>query len=75
MKSDAEKSDFLRIEKKKLLLRCTKLIRFAKPEASHSKIMFYRHAHVLVIHIPQGTCTRGDIVIRISFAFAQHISE
>ena len=60
--------------KKKLLLRCTKLTRFAKREASRSKIMFDRDAQALVIHIPRGTCTRGDIVIRISFALAQHIS-
>ena len=61
--------------RKKLLLRCPKLIGIAKREASHLKIMFYRDAQALVIHIPRGTCARGDTVIRISFALAQHISE
>ena len=37
--------------------------------------MFYRDPQALVIHIPRGTCTRGDIVIHISFALAQHISQ
>ena len=36
--------------------------------------MFCRDAQTLVITILRGTCIRGDIVIRISFAFAQHIS-
>ena len=34
--------------------------------------MFHRDAQVLVIHISRGTCTRGDIVIHISFAFARN---
>ena len=29
----------------------------------------------LVIHISRGTCTRGDIVIHITFALAPHISQ
>ena len=38
--------------------------------------MFYRDTQALVIHIPRGTCARGDIiVIHISFALAQHISQ
>ena len=37
--------------------------------------MFYRDTQALVIHISRGTCTRGDIVIHISFALAQHISQ
>ena len=37
--------------------------------------MFYSDAQALVIHISRGTCTRGDIVIHISFALAQHISQ
>ena len=61
--------------KKKLLLRCPQLIQIAKREASRSKIMFYRDAQALVIHISWGTCTRGDIVIHISFPLAQHISQ
>ena len=36
--------------------------------------MLYRDTQALVIRIPRGTCTRGDMVIRISFARAQHIS-
>ena len=47
----------------------------AKRQVSHSKIMFYRDTQTLVIHISRETCTRGDIVIHISFAFAQHISQ
>ena len=47
----------------------------AKREASHSKIMFYRDTQALVIHISRGTCTRGDIVIHISFALARNISQ
>ena len=35
--------------------------------------MFYRDAQALVIHIPRGTCIRGDILIPIRFVFAQHI--
>ena len=73
-KSDAKKSDVLLIlGKKKLLLRCPKLIQIVEREASHLKIMFYHDSQALVIHIPRGTCTRGDIVIRISFALAQRI--
>ena len=60
---------------KKIVLRCPKLIWIAKREASHSKIMFYRDTQTLVIHISRGTCTRGDIVIHITFALAQHISQ
>ena len=37
--------------------------------------MFYRDTQALVIHLSWGTCTRGDIVIHISFAFAQYISQ
>ena len=37
--------------------------------------MFYRDTQTLVIHISRGTCARGDIVIHISFALAQHISQ
>ena len=37
--------------------------------------MFYRDAQVLVIHISRGTCTRGDIVIHISFALARNIPQ
>ena len=37
--------------------------------------MFYRDTQALVIHISRGTCTRGDIVIHISFALAQRISQ
>jgi len=37
--------------------------------------MFHRDAQVLVIHISRGTCTRGDIVIHISFALAQQIPQ
>ena len=61
--------------KKKIVLRCPKLIWIAKREASHSKIMFYRDTQTLAIHISRGTCTRGDIVIHITFALAQHISQ
>ena len=64
---------FYEFLKKKLLWRCPKLIGIAEREASHSEIMFYRDAQALVIHIPRGTCTRGDIVIHI--AFAHHISQ
>ena len=39
------------------------------------KIIFYRDTQALVIHISRGTCARGDIVIHISFALAQHISQ
>ena len=60
---------------KKIVLRCPKLIWIAEREASHSKIMFYRDTQTLVIHISRGTCTRGDIVIHITFALAQHISQ
>ena len=37
--------------------------------------MFYRNTQALVIHISRGTCTRGDMVIHISFARAQRISQ
>jgi hypothetical protein len=37
--------------------------------------MFYRDTQALVIHIPRGSCTRGDRVIHISFALAQNISQ
>ena len=37
--------------------------------------MIYRDTQALVIHISRGTCTRGDIVIHISFALAQHIPQ
>ena len=37
--------------------------------------MFYRDTQAFVIHISRGTCTRGDIVIHISFALARHISQ
>ena len=37
--------------------------------------MFYRDTQALVIHISRGTCTRGDIVIHISFALARHIPQ
>ena len=76
-KSVAKQSDFLwDLEKKKrLLLRCPKLIKLFERQASRSKIMFYRDTQALVIHISRGTCTRGDIVIHISFALAQHISQ
>ena len=37
--------------------------------------MLYRDTQALVIHISRGTCTRGDMVIHISFALAQHISQ
>ena len=37
--------------------------------------MFHRDAQVLVIHISRGTCTRGDIVIHISFGLARNIFE
>ena len=50
-------------------------MQIAKREASHLKIMFYRDFQALVIHIPRGTCARGDILIHISFALAQHISQ
>ena len=62
-------------KKKKMLLRCHKLIQIARREASHSEIMFYRDTQAFVIHIPRGTCARGDMVIHISFALAQHISQ
>ena len=39
------------------------------------KIMFYRDTQTLVIRISRGTCTRGDIVIHITFALAPHISQ
>ena len=66
---------FYEFYKKKLLPRCSKLIWIAERKASHLKIMFYHHAQTLVVQLSRGTCARGDIVIRISFAFAQHISE
>ena len=59
----------------KFLLRCPQLVNIIKREQSHSKIMFYRDAQALVIHIPRGTCTRGDMVIHITFVFARHISQ
>ena len=31
------------------------------------KNIFYRDTQALVIHISRGICTRGDIVIHISF--------
>ena len=37
--------------------------------------MFYRDTQALVIRISRGTCARGDMVIHISFALAQHISQ
>ena len=37
--------------------------------------MFYHDTQALVIHIARGACTRGDIVIHIGFALAQHISQ
>ena len=37
--------------------------------------MLYGDTQALVIHISRGTCIRGDIVIHISFAFPQHISQ
>ena len=46
-----------------------------KRQASHWKIMFYRDTQTFVIHISRGTCARGDKVIHISFALAQHISQ
>ena len=66
---------FMNFIKKKLLLRCPKLMGIAKRWASHSKIMFYRDTKTFVIHISRGTCTRGDIVITISFALAQRNSQ
>ena len=66
---------FLKKEKKKQLLRCSKLLQIAKRGASHSKIMFDRDTQALVIHISRGTCTRGDIVIHISLAFARPIPQ
>ena len=56
-------------KKTKWLSRCPQLIQIAKREASHSKIMFYRDT----IHISRKPCARGDIVIHISSALAQHI--
>ena len=53
----------------------SQLIQIAKRETSRSKIMFYCDNQALVLHISWGTCTRGDVVIHISFAFAQHISQ
>ena len=71
-----QKIRFFKIfRQKKIVLRCPKLIWIAKREASHSKIMFYRDTQTLAIHISRGTCTRGDIVIHITFALAQHISQ
>ena len=58
-----------------MLSRCPQLMQIAKREASHSEIMFYRDTQTLVIHISRGTCARGDIVIHITFALAQHISQ
>ena len=52
-------------------MRCPKLIQIAKREASHVKIMFYRDPQTLVIHIPRGTCSRGDIVKHISWALSR----
>ena len=66
---------FHEFQKQKLLLRWPKLMQMGKREASQLNIMFYRDPQALVIHIPRGTCTRGDIVIHISFALAQHISQ
>ena len=37
--------------------------------------MFYRDTQTLVIHISRETCARGDIVIHISSALAQHNSQ
>ena len=37
--------------------------------------MFYRDTQALIIHISRGTCIRGDMVIHISFAVAQPISQ
>ena len=37
--------------------------------------MFDRDAQALVIHISRGTCTRGDMVIHISFALARNIPQ
>ena len=58
-----------------MLLRCPQLTQIVRREASHSEIMFYRDTQALVIHTSRGTCTRGDIVIHISFAPARHISQ
>ena len=65
----------MNFRKTKLLLRCPKVIESAERRASHPKIMFYLDTKALVIHISWGTCSRGDIVIHFSFAFAQHISQ
>ena len=35
--------------------------------------MFDRDTRTLVLQTPRGTCARGDIVFRISFALAQRI--
>ena len=56
---------------KTMLLRCPKLIQIAKREASHVKIMFYRDPQTLVIHIPRGGWSRGDIVKHISWALSR----
>ena len=41
----------MNFRKKKMLLRCPKLIGIAKREASHLKVMFYRDAQAVASHL------------------------